>query len=292
MQTHHIHISGLVQGVGFRPFVYRLAIEMNINGWVCNSNDGVHIEFNATDTTAKDFYDRILYQAPRNAIIAKHTITKTCKKEFDSFTIHSSNNKNTPDLLITPDIAICDSCKKEILDIHNRRYMYPFTTCLNCGPRYSIINSLPYDRENTTMAQLTMCNHCLKEYNNIKNERHFSQTNTCPECSIPMYLFEAKGKSVSRNNIEILQLLDKSLKEGKIVAVKGIGGYLLLCDATNAKAIQTLRLRKHRPAKPFALLYKDMDMVCNDVILSPVEQIALQEKSAPIVLCRVKVEIF
>ena len=287
MQTRHIHISGLVQGVGFRPFVCRIAREMGITGWVCNSNDGVHIEFNASESTAPKFYTYILEHPPVNAIITTHSINKTNQKEFNSFTIQTSTNQTPPDLLITPDIAICEDCKKEVLDKQNRRYHYPFTTCLKCGPRYSIMKSLPYDRENTTMAHLPMCNHCRKEYHDIQNERHFSQTNTCPQCAIPMHLFDGQGKIVSGDNNEILQVLNAALKEGKIAAVKGIGGYLLLCDATNAKAIETLRERKHRPAKPFALLYKDIDMALKDLLLSPEEQNALQEKSAPIVLCRI-----
>jgi hydrogenase maturation protein HypF len=286
MQTYHIHISGLVQGVGFRPFVCRVALEMGITGWVCNSNDGVHIEFNATANTANDFYTYLITHPPANTIITTHSISTTTQKEFDSFTIQASTIHTVPDLLITPDISLCADCKKETLDKNNRRYHYPFTTCLKCGPRYSIMKILPYDRENTTMAHLPMCNNCREEYHDIQNERHFSQTNTCPECAIPMYLYSAKGKLVSSDYNEILDVLDAALKDGKITAVKGIGGYLLLCDATNAKTIETLRQRKHRPAKPFALLYKDIEMVNKDVRLSPEEEIALQEKSAPIVLCR------
>jgi len=288
MQTHHIHIKGLVQGVGFRPFVCRIAKQMGINGMVCNGNDGVHIEITAVDYLANDFYKSIISHSPGNAIITEHSSKKISHKEFNSFSIHPSNNRALPDLLITPDIALCDDCKKELFDKNNRRFRYPFTTCLKCGPRYSIMKSLPYDRENTTMHHLKMCAHCHEEYLDIYNQRHFSQTNSCPECTIPMHLYDTEGKLKSGDSDIIIQLLDAALKEGKIAAVKGIGGYLLICDATNTKTIKTLRQRKHRPAKPFALLYTDIDMVQKDVKLSGDELIALQEKVSPIVLCRIK----
>ena len=287
MQTYHVHISGLVQGVGFRPFVCSLAREMNIEGWVCNSTNGVHIEINATESECRDFYARLLKNPPANAVITGHSIIKTELKQFNSFTIESSTSESLPDLLITPDMAICPGCKREVLDKYNRRYHYPFTSCLNCGPRYSIMTSLPYDREQTTMAELPLCNHCKEEYNDIRNERHYCQTNSCPDCAIPMHLSDGRGKIISENNNEIFQLLNEVLREGKIAAVKGIGGYLLICDATNASAIETLRKRKHRPSKPFALLYKDIDMVKKDVCISPEEQNAMEEKVAPIVLCRI-----
>jgi hydrogenase maturation protein HypF len=287
MQTYHIHISGLVQGVGFRPFVCRLARKMNIEGWVCNSTNGVHIEINATESGSRDFYAGVLKNSPPNAVITGHSIIKTEPKKFNSFTIESSISEPLSDLLITPDIAICPDCKREVLDRYNRRYQYPFTSCLNCGPRYSIMTSLPYDREHTTMAALPLCNHCKDEYNDIRNERHYCQTNSCPDCAIPMYLSDGRGKIISENNNEIFQLLNEVLRDGKIAAVKGYGGYLLLCDATNTSAIEMLRKRKHRPSKPFALLYRDIDMVKRDVYISAEEQNAMEEKVAPIVLCRI-----
>ena len=286
MQTYHIHIGGLVQGVGFRPFVYRTAVEMGIKGWVNNSPDGVHIEFTASQDLADDFYYNVLFHPPVNAIITQHSIHTIDLREFDLFSIQKSSNDAMPDLLITPDIAICPDCLQEISDHTNRRYQYPFTTCLNCGPRYSIMQTLPYDRHNTTMDQLPMCEQCREEYINVVDKRHFSQTNTCTQCPIPMQLYDANGKLICSENEKIFTVVDTALKEGKIVAVKGVGGYLLLCDATNDKAIETLRERKHRPAKPLALLYKDIKMVLKDVIISPAEQSALRDKSAPIVLCR------
>lgn len=286
MQTYHIHIGGQVQGVGFRPFVYRTAKEMGIKGWVNNSPDGVHIEITASNNLAQKFYDHILSHPPVNAIITKYSINEIALREFDSFFIQKSSNDSAPDLLITPDIAICPDCLNEISTKTNRRYHYPFTTCLNCGPRYSILQTLPYDRHNTTMDPLPMCEQCREEYLNVVDKRHFSQTNTCAQCPIPMHLYDANSKLICSENEKIFTVVDTALTDGKIIAVKGIGGYLLLCDAASEKAIETLRERKHRPSKPFALLYKDIDMALMDVFISQVEQNALLDKSAPIVLCR------
>jgi len=288
MNTYHIHIQGIVQGVGFRPFVCRLAIDMNLNGCVCNGNDGVHIEFNANEVTADKFYNRIINNPPANAFITVHNINKITFKEYSGFKIRESDNQATPDILLTPDIAICNDCLKDITDKTNRRFGYAFTTCLNCGPRYSITHSLPYDRCNTTMQHLNMCLECGQEYQDIYNRRHYSQTNSCGNCAIPIHLYSSQDKCISHQQDEIISMVIDELNKGKIIAVKGIGGYLLLCDATNATAIETLRQRKHRPAKPFALLYPDLETAAKNVVLSQIEIAALSHKTTPIVLCTIK----
>ncbi len=288
MTTYHIHINGQVQGVGFRPFVYKLAEKMGIDGWVSNTNDGVHIEFNATPGMAAQFYHAIINTAPVNAIITDHRIHEIASKKFSSFIIKESFPANRPDLLLTPDIAICPECKKEISENNNRWYNYPFTTCLNCGPRYSIITGLPYDRENTTMVTLAECENCATEYNDVHNRRHYSQTISCSQCAIPMHLYNAGGEEINTEQNVILAEVNRLLHEGGIIAVKGIGGYLLLCDATNEFSITTLRKRKHRPAKPFALLYADVEMAKADAEIHRIEIEALLDKSAPIVLCKLK----
>ena len=288
MTTYHIHINGQVQGVGFRPFVYKLAEKMGIDGWVSNTNDGVHIEFNATPGMAAQFYRAIINTAPINAIITAHYIHEIASKKFLSFIIKESFSGNRPDLLLTPDIAICPECKKEVLNNNNRWYNYPFTTCLNCGPRYSIITSLPYDRENTTMADLATCKDCSTEYNDVYNRRHYSQTISCSQCAIPMHLYDAAGNEMDKDPQAILSTINDLLRQGDILAVKGIGGYLLLCDATNESSVMALRKRKHRPAKPFALLYANMDMIKADAEINRIENEALKDKSAPIVLCKLK----
>lgn len=288
MPTYHIHITGIVQGVGFRPLVCKLALDKGFGGWVCNDNDGVHIELNASEQQAEDFYKTILNHPPANAVIHKHSLKLIDEKKFDDFKIIKSKTGTKPDLFLTPDIAICENCKEEIETGHNRRFRYTFTTCLQCGPRYSIIKELPYDRERTTMAQYEMCNDCMQEYENIYDRRHYSQTNSCPQCSIPLHLYNHHKEKITSNFEEIISLTQKYLGEGKILAVKGIGGYLLMCDATNAVPIRLLRERKQRPAKPFAVMYDNLEAAQNDVFITNAEKESLLSKEAPIILCDLK----
>jgi hydrogenase maturation protein HypF len=290
MHTYHIHINGLVQGVGFRPFVCRIAKEFDVNGCVSNSNSGVHIEFNATSVIAELFYNKIINHPPANAIISHHHLQEISQKVFTNFFIKHSSSQDKPTLLLTPDIALCKDCRQEILTSNNKRYQYSFTTCLQCGPRYSIINKWPYDRENTTMRHLQMCDACAIEYNDIEDRRHYSQTNSCKDCAVPMHLYDSSSHCVSNDADEILNIVIAQLIKGNTVAVKGIGGYLLLCDATSESAISNLRTRKHRSAKPFAILYADIEMVGKDVHLRSIETDALKGKAAPIVLCQIKKE--
>jgi hydrogenase maturation protein HypF len=290
MKSYHIHINGQVQGVGFRPYVYELAEKMNVKGWIGNSNDGVHIQIIADEETATQFYQTIIQSPPSHSIITHYHIREIALQEFSSFTIKESITDSKPNLLFTPDIAICDECKKEVLTNNNRWYGYPFTTCLHCGPRYSIITGLPYDRINTTMAPLSLCKDCEREYNDVYNRRHYSQTISCAQCAIPMHLYDNTGHEISDDGQEILLRLVNLLKAGNIIAVKGVGGYLLICDATNDLAIAVLRKRKHRPAKPFALLYPDVQTIELDTELSEKEIEALQDAVSPIVLCRLKEE--
>jgi hydrogenase maturation protein HypF len=288
MHTYHIHINGLVQGVGFRPLVCRLAKELGVTGWVSNTTNGVHIECTASPEMAKDFYNKIIGNPPPSSIITHHHIKEIEPEIFTSFIIRQSTNDSKPDLLLTPDIALCTVCKQELLTPDDRRFHYPFTTCLHCGPRYSISSGLPYDRERTTMSTLKMCDSCSAEYNDIENRRHYSQTNSCKACAIPMHLYNSLNVCLSSDTDEVLNIVIAELNRGSIVAVKGIGGYLLLCDATNKSSINTLRTRKQRPAKPFALLYANVELADGDVELRSFEMDALNEKSAPIVLCEIK----
>ncbi len=288
MTTYHIHINGQVQGVGFRPFIYKLAKKLGIHGWVSNNNDGVHIEFNAAPGITAQFYHTIITTPPPNAIITDHHIHEIASKLFSSFIIKESFADTKPNLLLTPDIALCPQCRKEIFENNNRWFNYPFTTCLHCGPRYSIITHLPYDRENTTMADLATCKDCSTEYNDVYNRRHYSQTISCSQCAIPMHLYNTAGNEMDNGQQTTLSTINKLLQQGDIIAVKGIGGYLLLCDATNESSVMALRKRKHRPTKPFALLYANINMIKGDAESHRIEYEALQDKSAPIVLCKLK----
>lgn len=288
VSTYHIHLSGIVQGIGFRPYVVQLAHQFGLNGWVTNSTNGVHIELNAHEDVAQNFYFEILTTPPPLAHIIQHSISKVHPKEFHTFQILDSKDGDTPDILITPDYALCSYCTEELDDVKNKRFQYPFITCTQCGPRYSIISQLPYDRKNTTMQDFVMCQSCKSEYENIGNRRFYSQTNSCPDCGIRLQLSPILSGHTSLNHMEILKTVQMYLADGKIVAVKGVGGYVVLCDATNAASIKLLRQRKHRPAKPFAVLYKDIQQMEEYTDMTTTEKTCLLSSVAPIALLRSK----
>ena len=287
-KTWHIHLEGLVQGVGFRPFVYQLANQFKISGRVNNSNDGVHIEFNAGSSVAEQFYKKTIQQAPALSVITKHSLAEINFKEFRSFAIAESYEFGESKLLVTPYFAICGDCKAELNTPGNRRYQYPFITCTQCGPRYSIIRQVPYDRENTTMNVFEMCSQCRNEYHDPQNRRHFSQTNSCPECAITMQLFDSNKNLIEDDQTKIITKVCELWNDGKIVAIKGIGGFLLTCDAANENVIKELRLRKHRPAKPFALMFPQSGMLEEELVIDEKEITELISVHAPIVLLKIK----
>lgn len=277
MQTWHIHIKGQVQGVGFRPFVYVLAQEFGLKGWVNNTVDGVHIEFNATLKLAQKVKREISSRSPKLARITSIQLKETEQAFFENFQIIHSDSAGQRNLLLTPDFGMCEDCRRELKVNTNRRYTYPFITCTNCGPRYSIIHSLPYDRIHTKMDTFQMCKNCQVEYENPLDRRYYSQTNSCPNCAIQLYLFDAHNQELQGNILE--QVVD-AWHTGKIIAIKGIGGYLLTCDANNSSAVEELRRRKHRPSKPFALMYPTLD----GLKASKIEKEALESSVSPIVL--------
>ena len=288
MPTYHIHIQGQVQGVGFRPFVYKIAINKKIVGWVNNSNTGVHIEVTGNEQLIKNFYEIITKQTPKLSIITNSTIKQIKNADFKKFEIIHSHSKEQPNLLLTPDYGICQDCLNDIFNKNNRRFLYSFTTCTNCGPRYSIIKNLPYDRETTTMENFKMCNVCQSEYDNPLDRRYYSQTNSCADCAVELSVID---KPEIKNQEKIVNEVVKSLKLGKIVAIKGIGGYVLLADATSTKTIETLRKRKHRPTKPFALMYHNDKVLLSDVNVSKTEWKAYKSIQAPIILFSLKKNI-
>ena len=277
-----------MQGVGFRPLVCRIAKNMNLTGCVNNGNNGVHIEINATLKVAEAFLKNLIIDAPANAIITHTELKQIENKQFVEFSILVSEHLSIPELIIPPDFSICSDCKKEIQTAGNKRYHYAFTTCLECGPRYSIIENLPYDREYTTMKKMDMCVNCEQEYHNIEDRRHYSQTNSCPHCAIPMHLFNTPNSCLHHTSESIIPEVVLAIKAGKTVAVKNTGGYILLCDATNKNAIQVLRNKKKRPTKPLAILYPNEIMAKGDVIVRPTESKELNSIVAPIVLCSLR----
>lgn len=287
--TFHLHIKGRVQGVGFRPHIYKCALEKNIAGYASNEADGVHVHFNAPSSEVADsFIQRIIQQAPSRAIIRTWNMHETNAQSFSGFTIRVQQNNVAPDLLIAPDFAMCPQCKQEFHDPFNRRYQYPFITCTLCGPRYSIMQQLPYERHLTTMHSFTQCNECAEEYNNIHDRRYFSQTNSCATCGIRLSWYSNNSDEVLNEPKEILPALINAIQEGKIIAVKGIGGFLLVSDASNKNAIQKLRQRKHRPVKPFAVLFPTIEMVREYTHANPSAIHGLLSEASPIVLLQAK----
>jgi hydrogenase maturation protein HypF len=277
-----------VQGVGFRPYVYKLALEFQLHGWVNNTMDGVHIEFNASAEKAETFFNFLIENVPKLCVITEHNFFEVERKLFNDFEILQSKNIGPADLLLTSDFAMCPQCKNELNQSRNRRYAYAFTTCTHCGPRYSISRQLPYDRETTTMAEFPMCNACKKEFLDPEDRRYYSQTNSCPDCRIDLQLFDNHQRLLSLPQDKILDEVVALWKQGKIVAIKGIGGYLLTCDATNNEAIMTLRNRKQRPNKPFALMFPNLEELRTMVVVGAEELKELGSPASPIVLFKCK----
>ena len=282
--TYHIHLTGLVQGVGMRPFVAQLAKKFRLNGWVNNSADGVHIEINSTEEAASDFLQHILISHPSNAIIHRYKLNKSDSKQFHSFEIRESAKQQKPDLLLTPDLSMCENCRTELYSGTSNRLHYPFITCSHCGPRYSIARTLPYDRANTSMKDFKMCEFCEGEYKSITDRRFHSQTNSCPQCGITMNLYENGVAKTGLQQADLLRLVLDGLSNGKILAVKGIGGFVLLCDSTKTDCIKLLRQRKQRPTKPFALLFNDIEQIERFAEINEEESNCLNSVATPIVL--------
>ena len=282
----HIIIQGAVQGVGFRPFIYRLATEMQLIGWVNNSSQGVFIEVEGNQKTLQEFLLKIEKQKPPLAIIQSLETTWLDTIGYTKFEIKPSiTGQKTA--LVLPDIATCPDCLKDIFDPKNRRYHYPFTNCTNCGPRYTIIEQLPYDRSNTTMQKFTLCSECQQEYENPLDRRFHAQPNACPNCGPQLQLLDNTGTTIETKNQAIYNTI-QALKQGKIIAIKGLGGFHLIVDASNPTAINELRRRKKRSEKPFALMYPSLEKIKQDCHISPSEERLLTSPQSPIVLLKHK----
>ena len=270
--------------MGFRPFVLDSARSRGLKGRVKNSGKGLEIIITSDEVSAQSYYDYLNDHAPPHALITSRTIRKIADQQYQDFQIEKSSTGKKAGALLPPDIALCDRCRDEMKDKTDRRHRYAFTTCLNCGPRYSIIRKLPYDRPHTTMAELEMCRDCKAEYEEPGSIRQHSQTNSCPACSIPITLYDSQKKVVERDPERVIQFCIQSLIEGHIWAIKGIGGYLLLADATRKKSVQALRNRKKRPSKPFAVMYPNLKSVKGDVWIDSLEENALKGADAPVLL--------
>jgi len=278
-----IRFQGIVQGVGFRPLVYRRALSLNLKGLIQNTDRGVFIQVDGTETDIGEFYQSILKEPPVMAEIHESSINFVQAHGYEDFVITGSGGDNGGFTPVSPDIGTCSACLREIMDNADRRYRYAFTNCTDCGPRFTIIQNIPYDRVNTTMRVFPMCRQCSEEYGDPLNRRYHAQPNACGACGPRLKLLNSSGLEVEGDAIE--QTIDL-LEKGAIVAVKGLGGYHLAVSPRKAEWIQRLRDRKRRPGKPFALMARDLDTVKRFCTVSPQEEDILVSPARPIVLLK------
>jgi hydrogenase maturation protein HypF len=283
-----ISVRGVVQGVGFRPFVYQLAVKHNLRGWVRNTSEDVKIEVEGESEDVEKFLQGLKGESPPLAHIEDISAITGIPVGHEKFEIKQSVAEAGKYQLVSPDIATCPECQREIFDPADRRYRYPFTNCTNCGPRFTIIADIPYDRPNTTMKIFTMCPECRREYDDPLNRRFHAQPNACPVCGPQLELTDAMGNGVV--STDIIKKTSQLLREGKIVAVKGLGGFLLACDATNGRAVKRLRQRKNRPAKPLAIMVADLEEARRHSEINEPETNLLTSPGSPIVLVKWKRE--
>lgn len=275
-------IQGAVQGVGFRPFIFRLATELGLLGWVNNSTKGVEIEVEGSAEAVAAFRTRTKSECPSRDNIHSFEEGILEPAGYTALAIVHSNGTGEKTVFMMPDLAMCPKCRAEMLDPNNRRYRYPFINCTECGPRFSIIHALPYDRPYTSMKDFVMCEACQAEYENPLDRRFHAQPNACPVCGPHVALWDASGEVLSEKH-EALERVADILRKGHIIALKGIGGFQLIVDARNANAVRELQRRKHR-TKPFALMYPTVQMARAHCTLSLLEEQTLISQQAPIVI--------
>ncbi len=280
-----IEIKGFVQGLGLRPFVYRLAKKYRQYGWVANTSNGLSISIEGSPVLQQSFLKDLQYKSPPFAEIQSLLITQKRLHNFDGFLIKSSTTEGQNAVFVLPDISPCAECIAELFNPESRFYHYPFTSCCDCGARYSIMRQQPYDRIRTSMAKFSACEICLIEYSSAENRRFHSQTIACPVCGPQLNFLDKSGNKIVQGEKALTEAID-CLKQGKIIAIKGVGGFQLIVDASNSNAVKQLRLRKQRPEKPFALMVKNLasaKLLCQ---ISKTEELALTSYASPIVLLR------
>ena len=289
LQAQRIHVRGVVQGVGFRPFVYRAARRHGVRGWVLNAGKGVEIHVEGAPEALAAFAEEVENAPPPAARVAQFETTAAELEDFEAFSIRESEDAGQPTVRIAPDLPVCDDCLGELFDPADRRHRYAYVNCTNCGPRYSIIEGLPYDRPQTTMAGWPMCSGCAQEYDDPTDRRFHAQPVACPRCG-PQYFLRTEDEEVARAEEAVAQSAER-LRKGKILAVKGLGGYHLACDARNEEAVQQLRERKFRKEKPFAVMARDLDEARCLVALSEEGEALLTSTPRPVVLAPSKAEL-
>ena len=274
-------VRGRVQGVGFRPSVYRFARLAGVAGHVRNTKRGVVIEVEGSREAIERFGTMLKSEAPPLARIDEFSLEEIETRGSSGFTILPSEEPGGSDALFPVDAATCDDCLREMRDPSDRRYRYPFINCTNCGPRFTIIEGIPYDRPLTTMTDFSMDDYCGKQYRDPEDRRFHAEPISCPECGPRLYLLDANGDEMSGDAIQEAARL---IEQGMIVAVKGLGGYHLACLATDPRVISRLRERKKRPAKPFALMFHDLETVGRYASIGEKERRLLSSPESPIVL--------
>ena len=282
-------VRGAVQGVGFRPFVYRLARDRHLAGWCRNSPQGVLIDLEGERPVLDDFRRAIVRECPPRAAIHGMDVSWLDAEGLGPFEIRESDTGGCTSALVMPDIAVCESCRGELLDPANRRYRYPFINCTNCGPRFSIIDALPYDRANTSMRGFRMCPDCQREYDDPTNRRFHAEPTACPTCGPQLAWWDVDGATRATGD-HALMAAATAIRAGRIVAMKGLGGFQLLVDAANDGAVRRLRERKHRDEKPLAVLCADLECVRHHAHVDDAEVQLLLSPEAPIVLVEARPE--
>jgi hydrogenase maturation protein HypF len=280
-----IELTGIVQGVGFRPAVYRLAREHSLVGFVRNDGRGVTIEVEGDSAEVAHFSETLLDRLPSRASVKTVKTRDLEPKGYRAFSIETSSEKEEKTSLVSPDIACCEDCLSELIDNEDRRYNYPFINCTNCGPRFTIVRNIPYDRKNTTMSQFPMCADCRAEYENPEDRRFHAQPNACHVCGPRVTLEDSAGLELARGEDAVHSVLG-FLEQGKVIAVKGLGGFHLACDASNSGAVRELRQRKYREEKPFAVMALDVEAVSRHCQVNECEKRLLLSPERPIVLLR------
>lgn len=286
LRAVRLRITGVVQGVGFRPFVYRVAAANDVAGWVLNGEDGVHVVAEGAPDDVERFVDEVRSHPPGAAHVATFEAADVPVSGCTRFEIRESESANAPSVRISPDLAICDDCVRELFDPADRRFGYPYINCTNCGPRYSIVLGLPYDRARTVMRDWPMCAQCDREYHDPLDRRFHAQPTACPACG-PNVVLVVPGASPAADDVRggaAIRRAAAMIAEGKIVAVKGIGGYHLACDAANAAAVEALRERKYRKERPFAVMARDMTTARAVVVLDADTEALLTSAARPVVL--------
>lgn len=285
-ERYIITLTGIVQGVGFRPFVYRTAKRLGLLGWVENQGSKVLIDVEGDEVSIRTFTHTLQYDCPHNAQIAKFQMNQQALFGYTDFSIRTSTQEIKTANFLPTDIAVCESCMKEFNKPGDKRYQYPFISCTNCGPRYSIIGSLPYDREKTSMSEFEMCPQCKAEYRSPSDRRFHAQTDCCPDCGPVLKLLDDQGNTVDSS--DPAKMARQLILEGKILAVKGIGGYHLCCNAEDPNAVEMLRKLKHRPQKPLAIMAHNIEAVYKICEVSDREKAILMGKRKPILLLHKK----